>query len=71
VRGPITHAYQGIQQCFYLETGQLQEVKLQSLDGNTACSRRGCLCILDKEVGAFVFERTSNGMMEDDVVIVM
>lgn len=53
VREAITRTYQGIHQWVYLETGQdnrLQEAKLQSLDGNTACSRRGCLYILDKEV---------------------
>lgn len=53
VREAITRIYQGIHQWVYLETGQdnrLQEAKLQSLDGNTACSRRGCLYIVDKEV---------------------
>lgn len=51
VRDSITQAFRH-SQWVYLETGQdnlLSETE-QSLDGNAACSRRGCLYIMDKKV---------------------
>ena len=53
VRDSITRAFKDIHnQWVYLEAGQdnlLSETK-QSLDGNAACSRRGCLYIMEKQV---------------------
>ena len=53
VRDSITRAFKDIHnQWVYLEAGQdnlLSETK-QPLDGNAACSRRGCLYIMEKQV---------------------
>ena len=55
VRESVSRAFPDIQtQWIYLETGQdnfLAKAEQQSLDGNTVCSRRGCVYILDQKVG--------------------
>ena len=54
VRACISRAFRDFQsEWVYLNSGQenvLVETDQQSPNGNTVCSRRGCLYILDKEV---------------------